>query len=360
MIWFMNSSLEPSKLPESSLVDVSQLEIRAMLASDASQFVACLTRCYGDSYPNPLMYQPESIASAIQQGEMHSVVAVTPQGEVVGHSAFSFDHPHDLIPENGKLFVDPRYRGHHISDLLSQKRKIIATNLSLPGYWSACVTNHPFSQHEVIALGGAEIGLLINGQPSSVHMEGLHNLDHYRHSILPFYTSLVEKDSGPVYLPKYHRPFFEDLLRHTGIQREIISVGQRPQFGAQVIARQSKEGKPTGIRVLQMGVDLLKQVEIALGTLQGKNHPVVYIDLPLSDPAVISQIPELEAFGFIWGAWLPHFLSGGDILRLQKLNDTNVSDQEIMCARPEGILVRDYVLSEWRRIYSPQSKPAID
>ena len=325
--------------------------IRPAQPDDASEIIQALIRCYGNSYPNPQMYQVDELANMIQSKLMHSVIAISPQGGVAGHCALSFEHPSDQVPEAGKLFVDPQFRGKHLSDLLAQERKKHAQAIGLQGFWAACVTNHPYSQLEIIALGGVETGLLINGQPKSVHMDGLQNLDDTRHSLVPCYVRLHEKTNRPVYVPHYHAPFFEDLLRHTKIERNIIHASnrQQPLHQSSIHVHHSPEGKPSLMKVRQIGTDFLRRVESAMAALRMEHHPVIYIDLPLSDPLASQALIDVEALGFFWGAWLPNYDEHGDVLRLQCVLDQAVNDTSILCARKEGEFIRDYVLAEWRR-----------
>lgn len=325
--------------------------IRPAEPGDAKEIIQALMRCYGNSYPNPLMYQVEEVGNLIQSKLMHSVIAITPQGSVAGHCALSYEHPLDQVPEAGKLFVDPEFRGKHLSDLLAKERKKHAQLIGLQGFWAACVTNHPYSQLEIIALGGVETGLLINGQPKSVHMDGLQNLDDTRHSLVPCYVSIYEKSNPSVYLSPYHAPFFEDLLRHTKIQRNVIHQISFNKSANQssISLHHSPEGKPSFIKVIQIGRDFLRRIEELIKPLRMEKHPVIYVDIPLSDPLASQVLVDLESLGFFWGAWLPNYDQNGDVLRLQCLLDSAVNETSILCARKDGEFIRDYVLSEWRR-----------
>jgi predicted N-acetyltransferase YhbS len=325
--------------------------IRPAEPSDAKAIIAALIRCYGNSYPNPQMYEVDEVKNLIQSKLMHSVIAISSQGTVAGHCALSYEHPLDQVPEAGKLFVDPEYRGKHLSDMLAKERKKHAQFIGLQGFWAACVTNHPYSQLETIALGGAETGLFINGQPKSVHMDGLQNIDDARHSLIPCYVNIQDKGNFLAHVAPHHAPFFEDLLRHTGIQRKLINqstLNTSADLSA-LSMHHSPEGKPSFIKVREIGRDFLRRIESLIEVLRSENHPVIYIDIPLSDPLASQSSIDLESLGFFWGAWLPNYDQNGDVLRLQCLLDPSVNETSIVCARKESEFIRDYVLSEWRR-----------
>ena len=76
--------------------------IRPLDAGDAAKLTACFERCYGDSYPAAFFYDPAAIRERIGDGRLHSVVAMTPSGEIVGHMALTRRHPGALTVEAGK------------------------------------------------------------------------------------------------------------------------------------------------------------------------------------------------------------------------------------------------------------------
>ena len=347
-----------------SEAEAAQLEVRKMEPSDALGLAQCIYRCYGSSYPNPMMYQPQLIAAALSDGSMISIIALTPQGEVVGHCALSFEDAADPIPEAAKLVVDPRYRGHHISDRLAKVRRGYAEEKGLAGYWAACVSNHPFSQDEVIATGGGETGLLINGQPGDVQMTGLNNISGVRHSLLPFYIpiqskpQLITPPNQPskqklqVYLPSYHHAFFTSLMAPLNLQRTVINTARavKVKNTSQLSMTIAHSGAPAHLRIAVLGDDLVQQLVKTVEKLQLLAPPVIYLDIPLHNPLAAQEIEALEQLGFFWATWLPNFEQGGDVLRLQCLQDQRVDEQDIVCARKAGEAVRDHVLAEWQRV----------
>ena len=339
--------------PSNPSPEALQLEIRKMEPKDADGLVQCVHRCYGSSYPNPILYDSEELGCALNEGLLHSVIALDPKGnELIGHCALSFDEPGDPVPEAGKLLVDPSYRGHHISDQLSKVRHQEAITLGIPGYWSACVTNHPFSQDEIIATGGYETGLLINGQPSSVHMEGLNNIAEVRHSLIPFFIPLLKNKPLEVFLPKHHHAFFKSLNANLGLPRTIgdASSSKVPSNQGSIAASSNRAGAVEYLHIRVDGYDVIDGVRDQIQQSESLQAPVIYIDIPIHHPDSVKLIEGLEDLGFFWGAWLPHFGADGDILRLQKLIDHRIDAQDIVCARPAGEACKAYVLAEQKRV----------
>lgn len=104
------------------------------------------------------------------------------------------------------------------------------------------------------------------------------------------------------------------------------------------------------IRVDAPGADLPSKVADALDGLDAFSLDVIHLDVPLSDPTGVVSLDGLEALGLSLAAWVPRFVDGSDMVRLERTSGIQVDPDEIVCARPEGEHVRDYVLAEWRRV----------
>lgn len=335
---------------EASPAEAEALEVRAMVPVDAPGLARCVYRCYGYSYLDPMMYRPRQIRRALRSGLMRSTVAVAPDGEVVGHCALTFERPGDPVPEAGKLVVDPRYRGHHIAERLAAGRKAAAVDQKLIGYWSECVTNHPFSQREVLGTGGAETGLLIGAVPAAITMQGLADESVGRHTLLPFYVPVDDARAATVHVPDRHAPFLATIVAALGLERGILTDPVDASGPSALSVGVSGEAGSAHLRVARVGEDLVDRVADELDGLQAFDLAVVHLDLPLGEPATVAAVEHLERLGFFWGAWVPWFTVDGDVLRLQRIGDRPVDVEHVSCARVEGEAIRDHVQAEWHRV----------
>src|SRR5919202_924043 len=92
----------------------TSLEVRMMRPDESFELSRCVYRSYGYSYDWDDIYYPERIQTLQESGLMRSCVAVTPEGEFVGHLALMLEHPDSLVGEAGQAVVEPRFRGHHL------------------------------------------------------------------------------------------------------------------------------------------------------------------------------------------------------------------------------------------------------
>jgi len=321
--------------------------IRLLKVADIPQLIDCVKRCYGDSYPFHEMYDPVALQKMVDDKLMHSVVAQHPDGHLIGHCALTFDGANNTAPEAGKMIVDPDFRGHHIAEAMAKKRIEIAQELDLVGFWTDCVTNHPYSQDEMIAFGAQETGVLLGAAPSR-EMVGLQNFTDTRMSFLSCYLALRES-VNTVYLPKNHLDFVSDLAKQIKVDRKIMESSTLGSGKSEYSVTVNPETQMANIKVQHIGENFSSAISSELAKLESEKLAYTMLNLPISQAAAAPAISQLEAMGFFWGAWLPNYSAQGDVLRLQKLHES-VNVDEIICARSQGEDIKKYVISEWNRV----------
>ena len=328
--------------------DDLSLAITRLELADLPQLIDCVRNCYGESYPNTLMYDVERLEEVIQNKLMHSVVAKLNNGQIIGHCALTFDGTHNVSPEAGKMMVDPNFRGHHIAESMAKKRIDIANELALPGFWTECVTNHVYSQHEMIAFNAKETGLFIGDTPATISMKGLENHPDTRMSLLAFYLPLNDRPHT-IFMPAQHAKHAKALAEDLNLQRNIVITKKTANTNTTFHTVINSSIQTANISIDRIGDDLIPAVKHELRKLETLNLASIYLDIPIEQEAAANAYLELESIGFFWGSWMPNFSTEGDSLRLQKIYQP-VNVETIFCARAQGDSIKQYVLSEWERV----------
>ncbi len=330
----MNSDLSP---------EIARLEL-----DELPQLVDCVRRCYGESYPFPAIYDVDKLRELIETKLMHSTIAKLSNGEIVGHCALTFDSPQNTTPELGKMLVDPGYRGHGIAEKMVKQCVDLAKTLCFPGFWAECVTNHPHSQHELIVLDAKETGLFIGDIPPTISMQGLQNFVDTRMSLLTYYLALIDQPHT-IFLPIEHLDHVKDLAKELNLNRNISNSDKKGEGETILETVVNSSIQTANITIIHIGIDFKACVESELKRFDAPKLASIYLDLPIEREAASNAYLELEELGFFWGSWLPHYSNHRDILRLQKIYQP-VNPDEIICARTQGELVKQYVLSECARV----------
>ncbi len=347
----LHEAMLEADVPDAPDAEAAEIDVRLMVPDDAVGLVQCVFRCYGYTYPNPSMYQAKAIRKQLESGAMLSVVAITPSGDIVGHVACTFEFPGDPVPEGGKMIVDPRFRGHHLAERLSLARAAMAADHGIPGVWAEAVTNHPASQRLAIQRGAAEVGLLIGVGPQGMLMNGMPNHENVRPSLIAVFTPIGDLGTAALSVPDHVADHVQALVDRLGVTRTFDHAIVAPSRArSQFRTTASALAGGIEIRLHELGLDIAERMADTLDEYLAMSPSYVHVHLPASDPSAAWAVVELEHMGFAWCAWIPDYLPSGDSIRLQRVTDNPVVVDQIVCARPEGESVRDFVISEWTRV----------
>lgn len=330
---------------------VDSVQIRRMVPDDAPNLIRCLYRSYGYSYPDPSLYDVHAIRRLLATERMLSIVAVLPDGEIVGHVALVYEEDGDLSPESGRLVVDPRLRGHHFTTRLGKLRAELAEMTGIVGTWSKAVTNHAISQHLAVDYGATEVGLLIGAQPTEVVQVGLPNPEAGWRSLMLLYRPATSIAPRQCVVPSHLVGIVGELVELTGIPRHIEATIDAPtQRRTSLKTHLHPEHGLAMLRMRSIGRDLRRRVIHELRGLAAIRPAAVHFDIPLSDPSAAWAAHELEHLGFCWAGWIPELTPAGDVLRYQRVGDHRVDIDHIEVATDHGASMREFTLAEWHRV----------
>jgi hypothetical protein len=102
------------------------------------------------------------------------------------------------------------------------------------------------------------------------------------------------------------------------------------------------------VRLLEPGADLIERVHDRVRWMIGGHIEHVTVLLPLSTPGVAAAVPELEARGLFFGGLIPD-LEGHDTVVLEWISAAELDVDQIQVVGDEAVLLKDYVVREWRR-----------
>jgi GNAT superfamily N-acetyltransferase len=330
-------------------IPTSPLQIDLLRLEDIPQLIACVQRCYGDSYPFKQIYSASALEKLISTKTMHSVVCKNENSMVVGHCSLTFSGSDNSSPELGKLFVDPDYRGHQIANLLANKLLNIARDLPITGFWSECVTNHPYSQDVLISVGGIEVGLLLGDIPATIKMQGENNFSDSRMSLLTYYVPSNKASPLNIFIPDSQAEHISALASKAGQERVIATTLSSGDGLSTFTENLDLSTLDANIEIAHIGKDFPSAIQAEIAELEMHCPASIYVDLPICNIAAASAYLTLERLGFFFASWLPGFRKNQDILRLQKIY-TQLNESEIICARDQGEAMKAHVLTEMARV----------
>ncbi len=325
----------------------AHVEIRFLDPSETVALSECIFHSYGYSYDADWVYEPETIRSMIQKGNLTSVVGASPQGEIVGHLGFRREGPGDLVGESGQAVVDPRYRGHHMLTSMKQFLADWASENGIAGLFSEATAAHPASQRANLELGARETGLLLGYIPSSVSYTAIEKGEPAdRISVVLFYLKTGDGPPRPLYTPPNHAGMIRRIAERVGLKSNLVEPpgDARGEGHAELDVRIRTDHNQGLMSLLRSGADAADRIVDRLRYLCLHKVDCIYLDLDLADPAASLLVPKLEKVGFFFGGITPNLRRGGDVLRLQYLNNVELDPENVSVASDFGEELLGYVM----------------
>jgi serine/threonine-protein kinase RsbW len=326
-------TLEATAVPE----DIP-LEIRMMRPEESFELSRCVYRSYGYSYDWDYIYYPDRIRELQEQGLMISCVAVTPEDEFVGHLAITVERPGSPVGESGQAVVDPRFRGHHLFPKMKTFMTRWAADAGMYGLYSEATAVHPYSQRGNLHLGARETGFLLGYIPASVSYKQIgEEREGRRGSVALFYMRVKDEPEREIYPPAPYLEAVRQVVEHNGLRR-VIGEAHDPTLQHSLMSVEVRQDHNLAfVRVDEPGADLEELVRSHLRDLSLHRVDCVYVDLPLSHPATAGAAAGLENLGVGFGGIIPEaHPGGGDVLRLQYLNNIEIQAGDVSTASDFG------------------------
>jgi serine/threonine-protein kinase RsbW len=313
------------------------LEVRMMRPEESFELSRCVYRSYGYSYDWNDIYYPDRIRELQESGLMRSCVAVTPEGEFVGHLALTLERSDSPVGEAGQAVVDPRFRGHQLFERMKTFLAERAKEWGMYGLYSEATAVHPYSQKGNLHLGAKETGFLLGYIPPSVAYKDIgEDRAGRRGSVALFYMRANEEPEREIHPPGRFQDAVGRVVEHNGLRREVVEVTDCTlPTASRVHLRVRRDHNLALLRVLEPGEDLPGLVRVRLRELCLHRLDVIYVDLPLSHPATQACGARLEELGFFFGGLLPELMDG-DVLRLQYLNNVEIERGDVSTASDFG------------------------
>jgi serine/threonine-protein kinase RsbW len=137
-----------------------------------------------------------------------------------------------------------------------------------------------------------------------------------------------EEPERVIYPPPPYRDLIQRVVEHNGLLRTFGERQEEPTDLSRVSVEVHQDDNQAFLRVEEPGSDLQELVQGRLRELCLHRVDCIYVDLPLSHPAVQSAGARLDELGFYFGGLIPE-LRDGDVLRLQYLNEVDFRPADV-------------------------------
>lgn len=323
--------------------------IRSMNEDDAERLSRCVEDCYGDTYPIRDFYDPDKIRSLVRQGLMHSQIAVTSEGDVVGHLGIVLDDRDDVTADAVAGFVSPDYRGSDTMFRLGLGLGVVQQKLNLVGVQFYALMLHSITHKKALAVGGVESGMLPAHFPASTSPRGFERRGGgSRIPAVMMYVPLRSAPERTVFIPERYLGVISDLYGRLKYARSIKSPVRSRSRQSAAVTVSSKPGMGVvQIKVKQTGHNLLDKIEDLKPQFRKDGIGVIYVDLSLCEPASAAAAESLRSSGFFYGGVVIE-RGGGDSLRMQCLMDAGIAPDNDLIVSKSGKDLLGFVMDDAR------------
>ena len=328
-----------------------KIEVRPMGRQDAEGLVELVRSTYGDDYVHEEIYHPDLFFAAQERGDHISEVAVTGDGKVVGHWAFTFHGPR--VAESGMTITHPDYRGHGIATDLEQNLLRRLDGMGVRWIMGEPVLFHTATQEIVLkdwndaAITGFRLKVF---HPVETVGGFGGELEEGRISAAMAFAPLASMVERDVWVAPAYAPVLGRALEFTGWPRRIReSAGEAPSGESVVESSWDEVNSSASVEVHEIGGDIEESVAEARDEAVARGARYIELRLPVSGPE--SAGLDLRGLGFSYAAFLPEMGDDGDLLLLQWLEDPVIDRAHWHLASDEIEALADMVIAQAAEAY---------
>jgi anti-sigma regulatory factor (Ser/Thr protein kinase) len=323
---------------------------------DWARIARVMYRAYAFSYPIDDFYLPQRIRELNREGHVLSVVAVSEQGEVVGHYALDvqgfgqFGLKQPLTGEIGKAVVDPAHRSRGLMERMRSFIETCSRERGLVSVFSEPTMAHPFSQRTNERLGARACAMLVALVGVKMELQSIEGSSRARTSLMFYFQPFGPQPSRRVYLPPHHRDILARTYAGCGIEIEALEAPQTLAGESVLDAQYVGMADFGNIAVHQVGADIAGALRDSVRNLVRRaGARVIFLGLRLDDPGCPAACVEAERLGFFYAGLSPLFDDGHDVLRLQYIEE-DIDVDALQAEGPFGREIAAWVKAERRRV----------
>jgi serine/threonine-protein kinase RsbW len=318
------------------------------------ELVRLVYKCYGYTYANEFMYYPEQIEARLASGIMLSAAAYNSAKQIVGHVGFIFPKPGAKVAESGEAVVDPRYRGRGIFQMMKNYLIDRVGSMNVAGIYGEAVTVHPYSQKGSIELGGRETGFLLGYSPGSVSFHDIsENERPRRQSVAMMFTPVSGSGRETVYVPNVYKGLIGSIYERVGFVRNLSpedeGTGIRGRQNGRTTVSIRHDHNQALIQIDRVGRMTVKEIQFQLKHLALERFDCIYVDIPLWQKGTGYVASAIRGLGFFFGCVIPEYRDG-DVLRMQYLNNVEISRDDIKTASGFGESLLDAIFRDMSEV----------
>ncbi|MBI3534198.1 MAG: hypothetical protein HY072_01750 [Deltaproteobacteria bacterium] len=343
---------------ETTLIKIEEnFTVRKLLVSEVEMCSLLFHSVYGYDYIHEWVYYPEKIKEKITNGDLISLVAVSAQGEFVGHVGLVRQNINPPIYEAGLGVVDPKVKSHGIFQMIFTEIMNLVSQIQMNYCVFDFVTNHDYSQRMVSKFGMCDMALFLGCQVKKTQAKlkilGIGEDPWYtdRYSLILGVHACVANPFGKttIVLPESLGEMFQFLL-------DPLGVAWAPASRFDVLALQGEYAvtlQPTQSSVIfdfkKPGCRALDQIVGEWNSLKRDGYKYVAIDIPVMSPGLGQLSEYLRMNGFFVSGFVPYHYRDELGFRFQSIAPAKIDFDEIKVYSDNSKRLLEKVKADYER-----------
>ncbi|HAA03905.1 MAG TPA: hypothetical protein DCZ69_18995 [Syntrophobacteraceae bacterium] len=302
---------------------------------------------YGPSYPIETFYFPERIIAENENGNIHSVVARTPKGDIIGHGALFRSSPHfQNLYEIGQCIIRPDYRVTFAAYNINKFAAETLTAITHPdGIFGEAVTHITATQKFSALVGMKDVALEMDLMPSEAYEKS--QSASGRVSCLILFKSFRDRPQE-IFIPSRYAEIMEYILRDVEITRTLTpSAGEFPDNAKSLMS--SRFFKYAGVgrfNIVSAGEDFEEIVDSLEKEGQENETLVFQFFLNMSEPWLGEAVEILRKRRYFFGGCVPRWFDTDGMLMQKILSPPDFAAPRLYSAKARQLL--DFLRSDWQ------------
>lgn len=302
---------------------------------------------YGSSYPIETFYYPEQIIRENQNGNIHSVVARTPKGDIIGHGALYRSSPdYQNIYEIGQCIILPDYRVTFAAYKINMYAAQTLTAMTRPdGIFGEAVTHITATQKFSSLVGMKDVAIEMDLMPAESYEKS--KAASGRVSCLILFQSLNDRPHE-IFIPSRYGKIMDYILRDSDMSRTLTPSRMKIPAKTQtrLTSRFFTYARVGRFNVISAGGDF-KSVVTSLEK-EGKKEKshVFQFFLNLGEPWVEAAVEILRKRGYFFGGLVPRWFDTDGILMQKVMEPPDFKSPNLHSEKARKML--KYVQADWK------------
>ena len=318
---------ETATMPEHIDFDIHRLK-----ETEAIEVAQCMFDEFGYTYAYDLVYYPQQYYEACQAGEIYSLVATAPDGEVAGHLALMIPKEFPGIAEMGMGVVKRKFRKYSVMKRMTVLIIDHAQNvLNLKAMYAQPVAYHIITQKMCNSFHLTPCAFALhytNDDLMNTFAVG-ENRFNLACAMLPFEFSLKD-----IYVPDEVTPMISEIIANMNLDRRILK-GSPPQTSRNTLSTLSvnKRMRLGKCFIEETGANIEEELKRTMLTAKREKCAVVEMYINLSDAAAPYAYDCAKKHNFFCTGIMPQSAKG-DFLMMECLMNEVVDYEEIKTIEP--------------------------